>query len=50
MAAVERAVNLSSTCLVLPSAWLLPHQSGEVFDSLDHYNRRLHGYALSKIE
>jgi hypothetical protein len=35
MAAVERAVNL------LPPA-------GEVFDSLDHCNRRLRGYALAE--
>ena len=42
MAAVERAVNL------LPPAWLLPPQSGEVFDSLDHCNRRLRGHALTE--
>jgi hypothetical protein len=41
-AAVERAVNL------LPLHWLLHPQTGEVFDSLDHCNRRLRGYALAK--
>lgn len=32
---MERMVNL------LPSAWLSPPQSGEIFDSLEHCNRRL---------
>jgi hypothetical protein len=41
-AAVERAVN------VLPPLWLLHPQTGEVFDSLDHCNRRLRGYTLAE--
>jgi hypothetical protein len=41
-AAVERAVNL------LPLTWLLHPKTGEVFDNLDHYNRRLRGYALAE--
>ena len=40
--AVERIVNL------LPPAWLLPPQSGEIFSSLDHSNRRLRGYAFAE--
>jgi hypothetical protein len=41
-AAVERMVNL------LPAAWLLPPQTGELFNSLDHCNCRLRGYALAE--
>ena len=41
-AAVERMVN------ALPVAWLLPPQSGEVFDNLGHCNERLRGYALAE--
>jgi hypothetical protein len=40
-AAVERIVNL------LPPAWLLTPQSGEVFDGLDNCDRRLRGYSLA---
>ena len=32
----------------LPAAWLLPPQSGEVFDNLEHCNERLRGYALAE--
>jgi hypothetical protein len=39
-ATVERMVNL------LPPTWLLEPQSGELFDSLDHCNRRLWDYIL----
>ena len=41
-AAVERMVN------ALPAAWLLPPQTGEVFDNLGHCNERLRGYALAE--
>jgi hypothetical protein len=41
-AAVERIINH------LPPAWLLPPQSGEVFDSLDHCDRRLRDYSLAE--
>jgi hypothetical protein len=41
-AAVERIVNL------LPPAWLLKPQSGELFNSLEHYDRRLPGYSLAE--
>jgi MULE transposase domain len=41
-AAVERLVN------ALPSSYLLPPLSGEVFDSLEDCNRRLRGYALAE--
>ena len=41
-AVVERIVNAN------PSTWLLHPQSGELFDSLDHCNRRLRGYALAE--
>jgi hypothetical protein len=41
-AAVERAVNL------LPLIWLLHLQTGEIFNDLDHCNRRLRGYALAE--
>lgn len=41
-AAVERIVNL------LPSAWLLPPQTGELFDSLGYYDRRLRGYSFAE--
>jgi hypothetical protein len=40
--AVERIVN------ALPVAWLSPPQSGELFDDLDHCNRRLRGYAFAE--
>jgi hypothetical protein len=40
--AVERIVNL------LPPSWLLPSQSGEIFNSLNHSNRRLRGYAFAE--
>lgn len=33
---------------LLPPAWLSEPQSGELFDSLDHCNRRLRGYALKE--
>jgi hypothetical protein len=38
--AVERIGN------ALPPSWHLQPQSGELFDSLDHCNRRLRGYAF----
>jgi hypothetical protein len=41
-AVVERIGN------ALPLSWHLPPQSGELFDSLDQYNRRLRGYAFIK--
>src|SRR5271155_5830072 len=41
-AAVEHMVN------ALPAAWLLPPQSGEVFDNLGQCNERLRGYALAE--
>jgi hypothetical protein len=41
-AAVERTVNL------LPPAWLLTPQSGEIFNSLDHCDRRLRGFSFAK--
>jgi hypothetical protein len=41
-AAVERIVNL------LPPAWLLEPQSGEIFNSLEHCDRRLRGYSLAE--
>ena len=42
VAVLERAVN------ALPPAWLLQPITGEVFDSIDHCNRRLQGYALAE--
>jgi hypothetical protein len=33
---------------LIPAAWLLPSQSGELFDSLDHCNRRLRSYAFAE--
>jgi hypothetical protein len=41
-AAVERLVN------ALPASFLLPPSTGEVFESLEHCNRRLRGYALAE--
>jgi hypothetical protein len=41
-AAVERIVN------ALPPHWLQPPQTGELFDSLEHCNSRLRGYALAE--
>jgi hypothetical protein len=41
-AAVERMVN------ALPPSYLLPPISGEPFDSLEHCNRRLRGWALAE--
>jgi hypothetical protein len=40
--AVERAVNS------LPTAWLLPPQTGEIFDTLADCERRLRGYCLAE--
>ena len=42
VAVLERAVN------ALPSAWLLQPTTGEVFDSIEHFRRRLQGYALAE--
>src|SRR6266849_2010452 len=42
VAALERHVN------ALPAAYLLPPQSGEIFDNIPHYKRRLRGYSLAK--
>ena len=39
---VERMVN------ALPSSYLLPPRSGELFDNLDACNNRLRGYALAE--
>jgi hypothetical protein len=39
---VERTVNK------FPSAWLLPLEPGEVFDSLDYYERRMRSFPLLK--
>jgi hypothetical protein len=41
-AAVERIVN------ALPPPWLQPPQTSELFDDLEHCNRRLRGYALAE--
>jgi hypothetical protein len=41
-AAVKRLIN------ALPSFYLLPPLSGEVFESLEDCNRRLRGYALAE--
>jgi hypothetical protein len=41
-AAVERMVN------ALPPSYLLSPCSGELFDSLEHCNRRLRGWALAE--
>jgi hypothetical protein len=41
-AAVERMVN------ALPPLYLLPPILGELFNSLEHYNRRLRGWALAE--
>jgi hypothetical protein len=41
-AAVKRIVN------ALPPPWLQPPQTSELFDSLEHCNRRLRGYALAE--
>jgi hypothetical protein len=41
-AAVERLVNS------LPSSYLLPPISGELFDSLEDCNQRLRGFALAE--
>jgi hypothetical protein len=40
--ALERHVN------ALPAACLLSLQSGEIFDSIPHCERRLHGYVLAE--
>jgi MULE transposase domain len=40
--AVERIVNL------LPSEWLSAFKSGELFDSLEHCDRRLRGYSFAE--
>ena len=42
VAALERAVN------ALPSEWLLPPHTGEIFDSIEHCRRRLQGYSLAE--
>ena len=42
VAVLEHAMN------ALPPAWLLQPITGEVFDSIDHCNRRLQGYALAE--
>src|SRR5436305_15217580 len=42
VAVLERAVN------ALPPVWLLQLITGEVFDSIDHCNRRLQSYALAE--
>ena len=42
IAALERLVNS------YPAKWLLQPQTGEEFDSLDYYNRRLRAFALAK--
>ena len=39
---VERVVNK------FPSAWLLPPESGEVFDSLDHCERRMRSFSFAE--
>src|SRR5947207_5867463 len=39
---VERIVNL------LPPAWLLPPQTGEIFNDLEHCERRLRGYSFAE--
>jgi hypothetical protein len=39
---VERIVNL------LSPVWLLLFQSGELFDNLNYFNRRLRGYAFTE--
>src|SRR5437764_15092943 len=39
---VERIVNL------LPPAWLLPPQTGEVFNDLEHCERRLCSYLFAE--
>jgi hypothetical protein len=41
-AALERMVN------ALPSSYLLPPRSGEVFEGLEACNRRLRGYTLAE--
>ena len=41
-AAVERIVN------AYPPAWLLPPQSGELFNNLDDCNYRLRGYTFAE--
>ena len=42
IAVLERAVN------ALPSEWLLPPRTGEIFDSIEHCRRRLQGYSLAE--
>jgi len=39
---VERIVNL------FPPAWLLPPQTGEIFNDLEHCERRLRGYLFAE--
>ena len=41
IAILERLINS------FPSKWLLPPQSGEIFENLEHYNRRLRAFALA---
>src|SRR5436305_11575572 len=41
IAILERLVNS------FPPEWLLPPQSGEIFENLEHYNRRLRAFALA---
>ena len=40
VAVLERLVNS------FPPEWLLPPQSGEIFENLEHCNRRLRAFAL----
>ena len=40
--AIERLINS------YPAKWLLQPQTGEEFNSLDHYNCRLRAFALAK--
>jgi hypothetical protein len=42
VAALERHVN------AFPAAYLLPPQSGEIFDSISHCERRLRAYAMAQ--
>jgi hypothetical protein len=41
VAVIERLVNS------FPPEWLLPPQSGEIFENLEHCNRRLRAFALA---
>ena len=42
VAALERHVN------AFPAAYLLPPQSGEIFDSISYYEYRLRAYAIAQ--